>query len=77
MVTGPEISMPEDVAPVILSVLETVATMSGRLTSRARCAARPTSSTKPRSASKRIEPLPFRVPVPAWKVSRCTCSVSP
>ena len=70
IVTGPEISMPEEVAPVILSVLLTVATRSGRLTSSARWVARPTSSTRPRSASKRIEPLPVTVPVPAWNVRR-------
>ena len=39
--------MPDEVAPVILSVLEIVATMSGRLTSSARWVARPRSSTSP------------------------------
>ena len=62
---------------MILSVLLMVATMSGRLTSSARCGREADVEDQPAFGVEAHEPLPFNVPVPAWKVRRWICSVSP
>ena len=78
MVMGPATLRPPTVDPVTLTLLETLATRSGRLTSKALRLVTVRSGTRPCCASSRMVPVtPTPPPRAVWKLSRCTCSVSP
>ena len=78
MVIGPEMSMPVSVEPDTLRLVDTAATRSGRLTSRALRLVTEMSGITPCWASRRMVPASDRVPLrPVWKVRRWICTVSP